>query len=217
MFDVNYLLDSIDTFTESVEAHFESVARSLQDTFRQTPWIPDAVKPRPPPPSRTLPTVRSPAGYFEVTKTWISEHRAVTAAILAFVGTGALIVWRGRRYRAKRRARRTKSGARTEVVVLYGSPHSPLTRALSLDLERKGYIVYIPVSTLSEEQLIQAFSRPDIRPLSLDITSVRPYKILAYLCFSVPSFRNMMLTVLLSTALVHTFHHTKASLLPHHP
>ena len=57
-------------------------------------------------------------------------------------------------------------------MVLAGSPHSPLTRSLSLDLERRGFIVYIPVSTLSEEQVIQSESRADIRPLNMDITSV---------------------------------------------
>ena len=174
LFDMTYVRDSIDTFTESVEGHFENVARSLQDAFRQTPWLPDAVKPRPPPSSRSIPTVRPPVGYVEATRIWISEHRAVTAAVIAFVGTGVFIVWRHRRAnRLKRRARRAKTGARTEVVILSGSPVSPLTSSLSLDLERRGFIVYIPVSTLSEEQIIQALSRSDIRPLSLDITSVR--------------------------------------------
>ena len=173
---MTYLLDSIDTFTESVETHFENVARSLQDAFRQTPWLPDSVKPRPPPP-RSPPMVRPPAGYIEATRIWISEHQAVTAAVVAFLGTGAFIVWRRRRAeKTKRKAKRAKTGARTEVVVLAGSPLSLLTRSISLDLERRGFIVYIPVSTLSEEQVIQAFSRSDIRPLSLDITSVlTPY------------------------------------------
>ena len=53
-----------------------------------------------------------------------------------------------------------------------GSPHSPLTRSIALDLERRGFIVYIPVSTFSDEQLVQAESRADIHPLHLDITSV---------------------------------------------
>lgn len=173
LFDMAFVFDSLDSFTESIEAHFESVARSLQDTFRDTPWLPDSIKPRPPTPSRSMPSIRAPASYFEASRDWISKHRAVSAAVVGFVGTTAYIVWRRRRSdKAKRRAKRAKTGARTEVVVLAGSPYSPLTRSLSLDLERRGFIVYIPVNSLSEEQLIRAESRADIRPLSLDITDV---------------------------------------------
>lgn len=56
-------------------------------------------------------------------------------------------------------------------MVLSGSPYSPLTRSLSLDLERRGFIVYIPVADFSEEQMVKSESRGDIRPLNLDITS----------------------------------------------
>jgi len=184
---MSYLFDSIDSFTESIEAHFDSVAYSLQETFRTTTWLPESMKPTPPPPSYVPPVMRPPIGYFAASRIWISEHRAVTAAVVAFVGTGAFIVWHRRNSdRAKRRAKRSKHGARTEVVILAGSPHSQMTRALSLDLERRGFIVYIPVNSLSEEQVIQSESRPDIRPLSLDITSVRnlPYSFLLLLLTS---------------------------------
>ena len=173
MFDIAYMQDSLNFLTETIEAHFESVARSLQDTFRATPWLPDSIKPTPKPPSRIPKIVYPPASYLEASRHWVSEHRAVSAAVVAFVGTGVFIVWRRRRSeRAKRRAKRAKNGARTEVVVLAGSPHSPLTRSLSLDLERRGFIVYIPVSSVPEEQVIQGESRADIRALNLDITSV---------------------------------------------
>ena len=176
LFDVSWVLDSIDTFSENIEAHFESVARSLQDTFRQTPWLPDSIKPRAPAPLHSAPTIRAPVGYYELSKEWISEHRAVSAAVIAFIGTGVFIVWRQRRSdRTKRRAKRAKNGARTELVVLAGSPHSPLTKSLSLDLERRGFIVYILASNLSEEQAIQSMSRTDVKSLRLDITSVNLY------------------------------------------
>ena len=166
--------DSLNSFTESVEAHFESVARSLQDTFRATTWLPDSMKPRPPKPSARFPTIVSrPNGYFAASRSLISEHRAVSAAVVAFIGTGAFIVWRRRRAdRAKRRAKRAKNGARTEVVIVSSSPHSQMAKSLSLDLERRGFIVYIPASSLAEEQMIQGMSRADIRALNLDITSV---------------------------------------------
>ncbi|KAM0799283.1 hypothetical protein BDR22DRAFT_807571 [Usnea florida] len=170
---MSIILDSFNSFTEAIDHHFEIVGRSLRDAFRDTPWLPDSIKPKPPPVPQKAPVVAIPLGHFEAARVWVSAHRAWTAAIVAFVGTGAFIVWRRRRNdRVKRRAARAKNGSRTEVVVLAGSPHSPLTRSLSLDLERRGFIVYIPVSTLSEEQLVQSESRADIRPLNLDITSL---------------------------------------------
>lgn len=171
--EMSNIIDSVNSFTEAIDRHFDYVGRSLKDAFRDTPWLPDSIKPKPPPVPKTVPVVAMPFGYFEATRIWVSEHRACTAAVVAFVGTGAFIVWRQRRNdRVKRRASRAKNGSRTEVVVLAGSPHSPLTRSLSLDLERRGFIVYVPVSTLSEEQIIQSESRADIRPLNIDITSV---------------------------------------------
>ena len=176
LFDLTWVFNSLDSFSENVEAHLESVAQSLQDTFRQTPWLPDSMKPRAPAPSHNGPMIRAPVGYYDWSKTWISEHRAVSAAVVAFIGTGVFIIWRRRRSdHMKRRAKRAKNGARSELVVLAGSPHSPLTKPLSLDLERRGFIVYILVNTLSEEQLVQSMSRADVKSLRLDITSVKPH------------------------------------------
>lgn len=74
--------------------------------------------------------------------------------------------------KTKRRAKRTKSGMKTEFVVISGSSYSPLVKSLSLDLERRGFVVYILAGTLSEEQIVQGYGKSDIRPLSLDVTSV---------------------------------------------
>ena len=168
------MLHSVNAFTKAVDRHFDSVGRSLKDAFRDTPWLPDSIKPKPPPVPCKVPVIPRSLGYFETTRIWVSEHRAWTAAVIAFVGTGAFIVWRRRRNdRVKRRAGRAKNGSRTDIVVLAGSPHSPLTRSLSLDLERRGFIVYIPVSTVSEEQIVRSESRADVRPLHMDITSVK--------------------------------------------
>ena len=169
-FDISYIFESIDSFTEGIEQHFESVSRSLKDTFRTSEWLPD-FKPLPTPPPRRLPKLS--LSYWELSRNWISEHRALTAGIIAFVGTGAFLIWRRRRFdRRKRRARRAKNGSRSEVIVLAGSPHLPLTRSISLELERRGFIVYILVSSLAEEQTIQSMSRSDVRPLNIDLTSV---------------------------------------------
>ena len=168
--------DEVNKISDTLEAHFASVASSINEALRTTTWLPDSIKP----PRRAVRHITTPAapaqvGYLGYSRDWISRHRALTAAIVAFVGTGAFVIiwrWRRRSHGGKRRARRAKNGSRTEVVVLAGSPHALLTRSLSIDLERRGFIVYIPVSDLSEEQLVQSESRADIRPLSLDITSV---------------------------------------------
>ncbi|MCJ1242970.1 hypothetical protein MMC30_000166 [Trapelia coarctata] len=159
------------SLADSVERHFDTVAASIRQTLQQTPWIPESIKP-PPTPVRRLPPHVLHLSYLERAQNWVSRNRALTAAIVAFIGTGTIIIWQSRRVqRRKRRARRAVNGARTEVVILAGSPHSPLTRTIALDLERRGFIVYIPVSMLSEEQTIHSELRADIHPLNLDITS----------------------------------------------
>jgi hypothetical protein len=56
----------------------------------------------------------------ERTQIWISRNRAETAAIVAFLGTGAVAYYCLRaqeaRYTRKRRARKAKNGGRTEVI-----------------------------------------------------------------------------------------------------
>lgn len=166
--------DELSRICDAIEAHFVFAGASINEALRAAPWLPDAIKPPPrsPPPRHVIPAV--PMGYLEACRYWVSQHRALTAAAVAFVGTGVFVLWRRRRApHIKRRARRARNGARTEVVVLAGSLFFPLTRSLALDLERKGFIVYIPIHDLAEERLVQALSRVDIRSLHLDITSVR--------------------------------------------
>ncbi|KAL8714894.1 MAG: hypothetical protein Q9220_001407 [cf. Caloplaca sp. 1 TL-2023] len=160
--EVNKIAESIDAVTDRISA-------SLRTAMGDSAWFP-AFKPPPPPPSPTI--ITKPLGYFGASKDWVSRHRAITAAVVCFFGTGAYLIWRQRRAnRVKRRAKRAKNGQRTEVVLLAGPPSAPLTRSLSLDLERRGFIVYIPAATLGQERLIQAESKPDIRPMHLDVTS----------------------------------------------
>ena len=54
-------------------------------------------------------------------------------------------------------------------TVLAGAPNSPIVRSLSLDLERRGFIVYIVCSSMDEEQQVLGESRADVRPLHLDV------------------------------------------------
>lgn len=80
---------------------------------------------------------------------------------------------KSRQTHKKRRARRSASGARTDVVVVAGSPASPMTSAISLDLERRGFVVYVVASTGEDDQYVRSQSRVDLLPLHLDL--VDPY------------------------------------------
>lgn len=62
--------------------------------------------------------------------------------------------------------------ANPATTVVAGSPHEAMTRAIAADLERRGYIVYVTVSSADEEQIVLAEHRADIKPLWLDLTTV---------------------------------------------
>lgn len=47
-----------------------------------------------------------------------------------------------------------------------------MTRAIATDLERRGYIVYVTVSSADEEQIVKSENRADIKALWLDLTTV---------------------------------------------
>lgn len=94
--------------------------------------------------------------------------------MIALGGVTYHVIKRKSNYRKKRRAKRASNGARLEVVVVAGSPSEPITRSVALDLERRGYIVYVVCNTIEEEVLVQNESRPDIKPLMIDIVDVSP-------------------------------------------
>ena len=105
----------------------------------------------------------------------MARHKAITAAIVAFVGTGgALVYYQRNMSRKRRRARRAPSGARREIVVVAGPAGSPVTKSVMLDLEKRGFIVYVVAHTLEEEDLIKAegVGRTDIRPFLINIADV---------------------------------------------
>jgi hypothetical protein len=180
---LNTVSEELSKICDAIEAHFVSVGASINEALRAAPWLPNAVKPSPrsPTPGHAMRAVpappAAPAGYYEVCKTWASQHQAVTAAVVAFVGTGVLVLWRRRRSSSRRHRsrheRRALRSARIQVVVLAGSPHSPLTRSLAVDLQHRGFIVYIVINHVGEERLVHGLWGDHIRPLTLDITSVR--------------------------------------------
>jgi NAD(P)-dependent dehydrogenase (short-subunit alcohol dehydrogenase family) len=97
----------------------------------------------------------------------------LTAAIAAFVvtGTAGTVYYyiKSKDAKRKRRARRSQSGARTDVVVVAGAVANPLTSALYLDLERRGFVVYVVCPTAEDEHFVRSQSRVDLLPLPLDL------------------------------------------------
>lgn len=57
-------------------------------------------------------------------------------------------------------------------VVLAGSPHDPISKSLALDMERRGFIVFVVVNSIEDEQLVMSEGGGDIKPLNIDILDV---------------------------------------------
>ncbi|KAI0837101.1 DUF1776-domain-containing protein [Hypoxylon sp. FL0890] len=154
---------------EYVDKTIDKVAEEIRDTLSTAPWVPDYV--RPPPPARPPPVEIVSMTTYERFTDWISRHKLLTGVVIVAVGYATyktIRVTKG--LRKTRRAKRARNGGRLEVVVIAGSPTLPLTKSLSLDLERRGFIVYIVCNTIEDEVTVQSLSRPDIKPLGIDIT-----------------------------------------------
>ncbi|KAI1414103.1 DUF1776-domain-containing protein [Hypoxylon sp. FL1857] len=154
---------------EYVDKTIDKVAEEIRDTLSTAPWVPDYV--RPPPPVRPPPVEIVPITTYERFSDWISRHKVLIGVVVVTIGYATYKTVRVTRgLRKPRRAKRARNGGRLEVVVIAGSPTLPLTKSLSLDLERRGFIVYIVCNTIEDEVTVQSLSRPDIKPLGIDIT-----------------------------------------------
>lgn len=154
---------------DAIDRQFDSISNTIRESLQSATWIPQSVKPPPPPPRRIV-----PQGYLARAQDWVMNNQALTAAMIAFIGTGGFLIYRKRKhYGRRRRAKRASNGARKEVVVIAGSANEPITRSLAVDLERRGFIVYVVVNTIEEEQVVRNEGRADIHPLTLDIVDVR--------------------------------------------
>ena len=94
-------------------------------------------------------------------------------AFLITGSVGTLLYVKNKERKRKRRAKKSSSGARTEVVVVAGAVANPLASALYLDLERRGFVVYVVAHTSEDEHYIRSQSRADLLPLHVDL--VDPY------------------------------------------
>ncbi|KAK3382411.1 hypothetical protein B0T24DRAFT_518184 [Lasiosphaeria ovina] len=153
-----------------IDKHVEQIADSIRDALASSPWVPESLRPPPPPPPPPAFAVPS-SSTLESLQAWFSRHKFITAVVVLAAGTVVYRSYRSSVLRRKtRRARRSRDGGRVEVVVVAGSPALPLTRSLSLDLERKGFIVFVVSNGPEDDVLIQSLARQDIKSLSMDIT-----------------------------------------------
>ncbi|KAI1074895.1 DUF1776-domain-containing protein [Whalleya microplaca] len=154
---------------EYVDKVVDQAADQVRDTLSSAPWVPDYM--RPTVPSRPPPVVLVPLSTYERVQNWLVRHKILTGAIIVAFGYVTYRTVRHTKLTHKpRRAKRARNGGRLEVVVIAGSPTLPLTKSLSLDMERRGFIVYIVCNTIEDELAVQSLSRPDIKPLGIDIT-----------------------------------------------
>jgi hypothetical protein len=147
--------------SSNIEKQFDNVAGTVRNGISKI-QSPHFVPPPPPPPPTTL----------QLAQRWVSKNRALSAAIIAFIVTGsvsAVIYAQNRDTKRKRRARKSRSGARTDVVVVAGTVANPLTSAVYLDLERRGFVVYVVSHGADDERYIRSQSRADLIPLSFDL------------------------------------------------
>ncbi|KAF1992157.1 DUF1776-domain-containing protein [Aulographum hederae CBS 113979] len=168
----NTLVSFTSTLADATDRHIDSVATSIRSTLSHSTWLPSSARPSPPPPP-PVHLAHVPKGVIASTLGWADRHRAVTAGLVAFFVVGGWAGWReyaGKGRRGKRRARRAANGARTEVVVVAGRVGSAMVKSVALDLERRGFIVYIVVDSVEEEAVVKdVVSRPDVRALFLEV------------------------------------------------
>ncbi|KAF7561820.1 hypothetical protein G7046_g2300 [Stylonectria norvegica] len=157
-----------DDVADFIDVNVDRAAEVLRETLASQRWIPESVRPKPPAPP---PVSLMALSRLEQVQDWVTKHKIVTGVVVVVCGTVMYKGYRASRFCKKtRRAKRARNGGRTEVVVIAGSPTLPLTKSLSLDMERRGFIVYVVCNATEDEDLVQTFSRSDIRPLSIDTT-----------------------------------------------
>ncbi|KFH46420.1 hypothetical protein ACRE_026880 [Hapsidospora chrysogenum ATCC 11550] len=158
-----------DNAADFINIHVDHAAEYLRDTINSHDWIPLTVRSRPPP---KPPVAVVAASRLEQVQDWVARHKILTGVIVLACGT---LVYKGYRrslsLRKTRRAKKARNGGRTEVVVLAGSASLPLTKSLALDMERRGFIVYVVCNAAEDESTVSALARQDIRPLTIDTTN----------------------------------------------
>ncbi|KAI1420081.1 DUF1776-domain-containing protein [Xylaria sp. FL1777] len=164
----NHVRQYSDDVADFLDKTVEKAAENVRHTLASASWIPEYARPKSP----SLPPVQIiPVSTWGRMQNWVVQHKVVSGVFVCVVG---YLTYRTVRHskllRKSRRAKRAKNGGRLEVVVIAGSPSLPVTKSLALDLERRGFVVFVVCSTIEDEVMVQHMSRPDIRGLSIDIT-----------------------------------------------
>lgn len=158
---------------DQINAQVDKAALAVRETLAHAQWLPEYA--RPAPPRREIPIEVVALSRYEQVRDWVSRHKVLTGAAIAVFGIVLYRSYRSSRLRRKtRRAKRARNGGRLEVVVIAGSPTLPLTRSLALDMERRGFIVFVVCNAAEDESLVHSMARSDIRPLPIDVTDVSP-------------------------------------------
>jgi hypothetical protein len=162
----NDIADYIDTYANEIAAE-------IRDHLTHAQWLPESVRPTPPPPSPSAIASSLPVSIYDKVRDTVKRNKVLTGTFVVGFGASVYMMYRRRaHYARKRRAKRAPNGARLEVVVIAGSPHEPIVRSLALDLERRGFIVFIVCNDVDEELQVQNEARNDIRPLMVDVSDV---------------------------------------------
>ncbi|KAF3166225.1 hypothetical protein TWF225_000820 [Orbilia oligospora] len=157
---------------DQADKHFDSMATTIRQKANDTSWLPQFPhRKSPPPPPPVAPVIiRDNGKGLGVVWTWVKEHKWLVAGLMVVVvGGGVLVVKRKRQRVRRRKALKAANGARKEVVVIHGQPHDPIVKSTAHDLERRGFVVYIAVSSHEDEQVVLAEGKTDIKPLQIDI------------------------------------------------
>ncbi|ROT43648.1 DUF1776-domain-containing protein [Sodiomyces alkalinus F11] len=158
-----------DDVADHINAQVDRAANTVRETLASATWLPEYA--RPVPPRREVPIEVLALTRYEQVRDWISRHKVLTGAAVAVFGVVLYQGYKSRRLRRKtRRAKRARNGGRLEVVVIASSPTLPLTQSLALDMERRGFIVFVVCNAAEDESMVHSMARPDIRPLSIDVT-----------------------------------------------
>lgn len=162
-----------DDIADYVEAHVDRVASTLRETLSHAEWIPESARPRVPqkPQNISLPASIAPTAFYTRVNKWVMKNKLLTGTFVVGFGAGLYMVQKRKAlYHKKRRAKRAGNGARLEAVVIAGSISEPIVRSLALDLERRGFVVFIVCESEHDEKLVKKEGSEDIRPLLIDVT-----------------------------------------------
>ncbi|KAI5304551.1 hypothetical protein KEM56_006359 [Ascosphaera pollenicola] len=157
---------------DKFDHNIDTLASKVKDTLHSQEWLPDTIRSGD---GRSLSQIHAAQNrsVIDSLQDWCLDHQAWSAAAAAFILTGTVMIFGNKLLYStkKRKARRAGNGARKEIVVVAGSPHDAMTRSIALDLERRGFIVFVTTASVSEERIVKNENREDLLPLTIDLSA----------------------------------------------